>query len=274
MGQRVVTKVARPKQVARRTSVARRRTPVAVQGELQLVPPTWGGRRVGAGRKRKPGQHDSPHRARPVLLGRYPVHTVLRTLPAVGRLRRRVVYQAVRRALVTIGVDGGFRVVHMSIQHNHLHLLVEATDQRVLSRGMQRLAILVARAINRSLGRRGKVFAHRYHRTDITTPKQARHALAYVLNNWRRHREDQEPAARAHRVDPYSTAFQFDGWADSTTITRLRSEAMLPSAPPRTWLLRFGWRVHGAIASTEVPGPAAPGRAMRGGGARGEDAKR
>ncbi len=228
-----------------------------VQAELQLVPPTWGGRRAGAGRKRAPGQHDSPHRARPALLGRHPVHTVLRTLPAVGRLRRRVIYQAVRRALVAIGVDAGFRVVHMSIQNNHLHLLVEARDARALSRGMQRVAILVARAINRSLGRRGQVFTHRYHRTDITTPKQARHALAYVLNNWRRHREDQAcPAARAGHLDPYSTAVQFDGWVNGEGIVRPAAAVLLPSAAPRTWLLRVGWRVHGAITPTEVPGPA------------------
>ena len=235
----------------------RRRESLPVQAELQLMPPTWGGRRAGAGRKRLPGQHDSPHRARPALLGRHPVHTVLRTLPSVGRLRRRVVYQAVRRALVAIGVNGGFRVVHMSIQHNHLHLLVEANDARALSRGMQRLAILVARAINRSLGRRGLVFTHRYHRTDITTPRQARHALAYVLNNWRRHREDQaSPAAGTVRLDPYSTAYHFDGWVNGEALTRPAAEVLLPSALPRPWLLRVGWRVHGAIAPSEVPGPA------------------
>jgi len=242
----------------------RRRGIAPIQTELQLVPPSWGGRRAGAGRKRKPGQHDSPHRARPALLGRHPVHTVLRTLPAVGRLRRRVVYQAVRRALVTLGVAGGFRVVHMSIQHNHLHLLVEASDARALSRGMQRLAILVARAINRSLARRGQVFTHRYHRTDITTPRQARHALAYVLNNWRRHCEDQvSPATRATPLDRYSTAFHFDGWVNNVTIERPHLDVLLPSAAPQTWLLRIGWRVHGAIGPAEVPGPAPHPRRKR-----------
>ena len=44
--------------------------------------------------------------------------------------------------------------------------------------------------INKTLERTGKVFQFRYHRVDITTPRQMRCALAYVLNNWRRHRED------------------------------------------------------------------------------------
>ena len=36
----------------------------------------------------------------------------------------------------------------------------------------------------------GKVFPDRYHAQIIRTPRQARHALAYVLNNWRKHGEN------------------------------------------------------------------------------------
>ncbi len=65
----------------------------------------------------------------------------------------------------------------------------------------QSLAITAARAINRAAGRRGKVFAFRYHATRITTPRQMRNTLAYVLNNWRRHGEDQRSArARAAKI--------------------------------------------------------------------------
>ncbi|MGE3760999.1 MAG: transposase, partial [Kofleriaceae bacterium] len=78
-----------------------------------------------------------------------------------------------------------FRVVHVSIQSNHLHLLIEAEDAEAIARGMQRFQSMAARALNKVLGRKGKVFAYRYHRVDITTPRQMRCALAYVLNNWR-----------------------------------------------------------------------------------------
>ena len=244
--------------------LARRLREAPVQGELDLVPRTWGGRRAGAGRRRDPKRHDPPHRARPAHVARYPLHIVLRTRPEVGRLRRGPIYRAVRGALVRIGEREGIRIVHLSIQHNHLHLLVEASSAAGLSRGMQALSILAARAINRSLGRRGKVFAHRYHRTDITSPRQARHALAYVLGNWRRHREDQAcDAARAARLDPYSTARAFDGWRpDASSPTTRASPSMsvppLPSAAPQTWLLRVGWRKHGPLDPLAVPGP--PGR--------------
>ena len=226
-----------------------------MQAELDLTPRTWGGRREGAGRRRDPKRHDPPHRARPAHTARYPVHVVLRTLPAVGRLRRGPVYHAIRRSLVHIAAREGVRIVHLSIQHNHVHLLAEAISSAALSRGMQALSICAARAINRSLGRRGKVFAHRYHRTDITSPRQARNALAYVLNNWRRHREDQaSPAAKTARLDPYSTSLHFDGWAGPVNGDRTTTVEPLPSASPSTWLLRVGWSRHGPIDPREVPG--------------------
>jgi len=183
------------------------------------------------------------------------VHVVLRTGAEVGRLRRGEVLRAVRRALKTVSSRTAFRVVHMSIQHNHLHLLVEAEDKLALSRGMQALAIAAAKAINRSRGRTGKVFEYRYHRTEITNPRQARHVLAYVLNNWRRHHEDErgERAALA-LVDPYSSGISFTGWRGTSSFSIPDGYVPLPVSRPETWLLRVGWQVHGAIDLREVPG--------------------
>jgi putative transposase len=146
-----------------------------------------------------------------------------------------------------------FRVVHISIQSNHIHLIVEGASSEAIARGMQRFASMTARALNRVLGRKGKVFAHRYHRVDVTSPRQMRNALAYVLNNWRRHREDvMTVGAENELLDPYSTAWAFDGWEDLDELPRWDR---LPSATPRTWLLRVGWRKVGALRVREVPGP-------------------
>ena len=189
------------------------------------------------------------------------MHAVLRVLEEVGRLRRREIYAAVRRALVARGVtgagEGAFRVVHVSIQHNHVHLLLEAGSKAALSSGMRVLTIAIARAINLSLGRTGKVFACRYHATAITTPTQARHALAYVLNNWRRHREDvRTPGAENALLDPYSTSIHFHGWRGHGRFTLPRGYEPLPSAEPSTWLLRVGWERAGAALDVRaVPGP-------------------
>lgn len=201
------------------------------QGELPLVERTWGGRRDGAGRKRNPHRREPAHRARPEHKARHPVHVVLRTRGDVGRLRRRLVFQAVKRAMRRMLVSASsFRVVHASIQHKHLHLLVEADSKQALSRGMQALAINAAKAINRSLGRTGRVFEFRYHATAITSPRQARNALAYVLNNWRRHRED---VANVRAADAYIDRRGCYAPAGASTASSTCARSPVPCA---SWL--------------------------------------
>jgi REP element-mobilizing transposase RayT len=205
-----------------------------------------GGRRNGAGRPRKPHQHDAPHRKRPSLSPLHPVHVVLRTTAWTPRLRCGAVYRVLRRVLARYLARTDFRVIHISLQRNHLHLLVEATDQRALTRGMQSFAINAARAIQRGPG---KVFAYRYHATQIKTARQARNTLAYVLNNWRRHRED----ARTHaKLDPYASGIAFDGW--SKRVHAPDRSAVLPVSQPRTQLLVFDWQRFGRIGLYEQPG--------------------
>lgn len=215
--------------------------------------PGWGGARNGAGRKKT--SKAEPHRARPEISRHHPLHVVLRTRTDVGRLRRGPVYRAISRALRQTLAEAGFRIVHTSIQHNHLHFLIEADSKSTLSRGMRSLTITAALAINRVCGRSGSVFEYRYHSKAITSPRQARNALAYVLNNWRKHQEHlRTPAAGRSRLDPYSTAILFDGWKEAPQLAVRDDYEPLPAAVPETWLLRVGWRRHGPISAYTVPG--------------------
>ena len=68
----------------------------------------------------------------------------------LGTLRRWRVYYAFRRALATSLAHVDFRVVHLSIQRTHVHLIAEAADHDALARGMQGLLISAARRINRA----------------------------------------------------------------------------------------------------------------------------
>ena len=214
--------------------------------ELQLsLPsrPTWGGRRAGAGRKLAPGRRPSvPHRARPPHEAAHPVHVTLRSGAAVRCLRSARAFPAVGRALAASSTDD-FRIPHFSVQDDHLHLLVEAEDARTLRGGVSGLAIRVARAVNRALCRRGPVWSGRYHARSLTTPREVRHALVYVLTNRRKH------GGHVHGVDPCSSGQWFNGWRDSGIAARSAS----PVARPRTWLAAIGWRRHGLIGFDEHP---------------------
>ena len=204
---------------------------------------------------------------RPRVTAREPVHVVLRVDRALGRLRRRSAYHAIRLAMQTAAKAGKIRVVHVSIQRHHIHLLVEAANERDLATGMKGLEISAAKRLNAAITldrrlerrRRGQVFVTRYHAEIIRSPRQARRALAYVLNNWRHHREDLEGVAqRRAPIDPYSSAIAFDGWRDRPANAGLPiGYEPLPVEVPRSWLLTDGWRRHGAVSVHEVPGPPA-----------------
>lgn len=128
-------------------------------------------------------------------------------------LRTRDYYHAIRRTLRAYLGSEVFRVVHASVQNTHLHFLVEAASKRELTRGVHSLAVALSYAI--AGGRRTKTFRERYHATKIVTPRQARNCLAYVLNNWRRHREDcVSRRAFDAPVDAYSSGVMFTGWAE------------------------------------------------------------
>src|SRR5437667_113601 len=117
------------------------------------LPPTWGGRRRGAGRKPTPGQKTGvPHRTRPPHVATQPVHATLRTTSAIRCLRSSRAFPAVLRAM-TAASRGGFRIIHFSIQDDHVHLLVEADSRERLSGGLRGVAIRIARAVNRAFGR-------------------------------------------------------------------------------------------------------------------------
>lgn len=79
-----------------------------------------------------------------------------------------------------------FRIVHFSIQDDHLHLVVEAADG-ALSRGVQGLAIRVARHVNALLKTRGSFWGDRFHAFELTSPRAVRNAIVYVLMNVKKH---------------------------------------------------------------------------------------
>jgi REP element-mobilizing transposase RayT len=157
---------------ARRSSPRRRR---GRQLELDL-PGTWGGARRGAGRKPKNGRPEVRHASRPRLEPRFPVHVTTRVVREAGYLRGFRLYPAIRRALCAARERLGVRIIHFSIQKDHIHLVVEARDQIALGRAMKGFGVRVARRLNRIAGRKGRVIADRYHARYLRTPTEVRRA--------------------------------------------------------------------------------------------------
>ncbi|HEY6912282.1 MAG TPA: transposase [Myxococcales bacterium] len=154
----------------------------------------------------------------------------MRLQPDVGYLRSYHRAKVVEAALRAARERFGARIIHYSIQGNHLHLIVEAESPEALARAMQGLATRLARRLNKLSGRRGAVFADRYHSHPLKTPREAKHAVRYVLANHRHHTLEYLPA----------------GWTDPLASARFAQERPGRDAPvvaPSVWLLRVGWRL-------------------------------
>ncbi len=217
-----------------------------------------GGPRPGAGRPRGPRPRVL-HREREAVPVHCPVHVTLRVKANLPSLRDGRFVREWRRSLAEASERGSFRVAHYSLQSDHAHLIVEAHGKEALGCGMKSIAARLARALNRAAARSGPVLDGRYHHRSLRTPREVRRALAYVLLNARRHLAKRRhlPRAATSHLDGASSARWFDGWRPGIVDGLEEAGAPREVARPRTWLLRTGWRRHGLVDPTEVPGVSA-----------------
>jgi REP element-mobilizing transposase RayT len=177
----------------------------------------WGGRREGAGRERVlPGKPRLAHRTRERIPARLPVHVTLRMERGLPSLRRNGAFAAVAASLQAAQGKFGMQVTHFAVESNHVHLIVEG----VSAAAMKGLGVRIARAVNASWRRSGRVIGDTYHARALRTPTEVHHAVRYVLNNHRKHTGVDAP-------DPFSSQAQ--------------PQVVLA---PRTYLLRH-WRSWG-----------------------------
>jgi REP element-mobilizing transposase RayT len=187
------------------------------------------------------------HRARPPHANWKPAHVTLRGRPG---LRADRAYAALEGA-ITAASSSRFRAIHFSVQDDHVHLIVEAAGRDALIRGVQGMAVRMARAVNHAFRRRGRLWTDRYHARDLGSPREVRRAIAYVLLNRRKHAEWERG------IDRCSSGRWFDGWSRQAKA-QPGPAAPSPLPRPRTWLGSKGWRRAGLIGIDERPGLSRP----------------
>src|SRR5262245_61572022 len=213
-----------------------------------------GGPRHGAGRPHGVRPRVM-HRQRDRIVARVPVHVTIRLRRGIPTLRQPRFVRRFRTSLAEACVRHGFRVVHYSIQRDHLHLLIEAQNNHSIACGMKSVGARIGKLANRVFESRGKVLDGRYHLRPLRTPLEVRRALRYVLLNHRHHAAQRPgykpPISCRATPDPASSGRWFDGWRIANAppnVTDVREVALAGS-----WLLRTGWRRHGLVDATEVP---------------------
>ena len=158
----------------------------------------------------------------------------MRVCDHVWNLRTHRCFNALRRAFERGCGKFGVRVIQFSVQGNHIHAIVEAADADSLARAMKGLQVSMARALNKVMKRRGRVFADRYHAHVLSSPLEAANAIRYVLDNWKLHaRRDGRPVPAG--IDPWCSL----AWSRATpALVR----------EPEWWMLKSGVKRYGHLA--------------------------
>ncbi|MES2527774.1 MAG: transposase [Bdellovibrionota bacterium] len=145
--------------------------------QLNLKVHSWGGARKKAGRKRIHSRGVA-HHTREKVSGRVPLHINFRYK---SHVRNKETLKILKRS-ITNARRHGLRILHYSFQTNHVHLIVEATSNEILSRGMRSLTNTMAKRMAK-----GRIQSGRYHLHVLRSFREARNAIHYVLFNEQKH---------------------------------------------------------------------------------------
>jgi putative transposase len=243
-----------------------------------------GGKRKGAGRKAKRhadgSRVETSHQRRPRFTKSRPLHVTLDMNEEVPNLRAAHLAPVVSDAIGRANRRVDFRVVHVCLLGTHVHLIAEADGPEALARGMKSLNATIAKAVNKRLGRKGRVIASRYHLHVLRTKTEVRNAVQYVLRNAERHGLHEAwpgwgggsgngtAALGMPRPDPLSTAAWFPYWAERELLV---APTQIPASvvrPAQCYLMKLAFE--GAPLSFVTPMRSASGTPRQRSGVRAE----
>jgi REP element-mobilizing transposase RayT len=147
------------------------------QLEINLFTGKSGGRRPGAGRKRIHSKGVS-HLKREVVTKRAPQHINFKFNCSI---RNKDSLKLLKRSIQN-AQKMGLKIIHFSLQSNHIHLITEAENNEILTKGMRALTITFAKGLNK-----GRVQLERYHLHVLKTLREIKNAIQYVLFNEQKH---------------------------------------------------------------------------------------
>jgi putative transposase len=204
----------------------------------------WSGYRRGAGRPNR--SQTVNHMRRPRVDFSKPLHITQKLKSGIPSLRRKD-FERLFHGSLQGAKEAGLHVIQYSLQHDHIHMVVEVANNKKLRAGMYSLASSFARALQKKMGLTGGIFKGSFHMVVITSPTQMKRVLTYVLLNYCKHSKMLE------HLDPFSSGRFFVKWRELLGRKRwnpvleweIQGEredaAVIGLSPPQSWLARQGW---------------------------------
>jgi len=175
-----------------------------------------GGVRKGAGRPLKKDRKGQPHLARPLIKRTTPIHInwhLNKKLKSIN-IRTKDFFKLFRLAVKTARKKG-LHIIHYSLMDNHIHLIVEAPTNKLLSTALQSFALSLSKLVkNRMNGDIKRLWNDRYFMRLLLSPREVKIALEYVLKN-------------PHKK--FKTLTIFDGYSSILAMGKALRKKLFPS---------------------------------------------
>lgn len=178
----------------------------------------------------RPAIHDKGirHTVRPRIHKTTMLHLTIKVRENKADIKNKRILKLLHHAIKRARLQR-LKVLHYTLEYNHVHLLVEATNNQILHKGMQAFGITFSKWINRLKLRKGTVYKHRYHFHALRSTRERKNALNYIFTNGVKHGRTRS------RIDPYNSfvglhlisADVLNTILRSDFLTRLRMELLL-----------------------------------------------
>jgi REP element-mobilizing transposase RayT len=199
------------------------------QIEFNLQKGTWGGRRENSGRMRIKSAGVA-HRSREKVSMRTPVHINLKLSHS---LRNGTGIAALRRSVEN--ARKYLKILHYSLETNHIHLIIEAKDNEHLEMGMRSFTNTFVKMIGK-----GSLQKERYHLHVLRTREEVRNAFRYVIMNHLNHTKMNSIKAdlfsSLHTLDLKETARLYQ-----VSIIETKKLRPVDLDQPSSWLAKQGF---------------------------------
>ena len=137
------------------------------------------------------------HTKREEILRPSPLHLTIKLKKA--NIQNKVILNGLRHAIMRARLQG-LKIIHFSLEKNHVHLYVESQNNEILGRAMKAFGVSLVKKINRHFKTNGSCYKTRYHLHILRSATEVKRVIHYILNNGIKHRRT------SSLIDPYNSS--------------------------------------------------------------------
>lgn len=114
-----------------------------------------------------------------------PLHLTIKLIRA--DIQNKTILKALRHAILRARLQG-LKIIHYSLEHDHIHLYAESENNDVLARAMKALGVSLVKRINKYFNSKGSCYKTRYHLRILRSASEVKNVINYILRNGIKHK--------------------------------------------------------------------------------------